>query len=481
MNIAVPSAGHPAAQKPLFKLLIISLVLACLSIGAGCDSSKENSSKETDAPAANESADVQQDQRAQDADAPKTAELGPDTVLAEAGPVRVTMQDFEHSLRLSRLVAPEGQLQPAVERLASPRLHARVVQSLLKAKIIRHVAAERDITASAEEKIAALKSRRNLARYAPILKASAGESDDADAESTADEGRAEDAAEKAAAELKKRRLEPADLEFAAERLALEKKLRAALVDAINEEDLWRDYTWRADRAKVLQVHASNIPTMGEVRNFVAAHPEQIEEYFARNKNRWASGSEPVELTDSLRRRIASTLLARDSVVPSVRKKLRRAIEEMEKLQDAGFSNLSEAKRKQAVDELIEAFESRGLSASRTPLFSHNARGFIPEFGLAEELAREIFAAELSDPVSPEPILSRGKVWAFMLLEREHPSREEFEANKKSLRKEYVARAKGSIVDRFVGSFQRKHGARLNLEPLRIKYGATKPGDSDASP
>src|SRR5690606_18541131 len=91
-------------------------------------------------------------------------------------------------------------------------------------------------------------------------------------------------------------------------------------------------------------------------------------------------------------------------------------------------------------------------------------------GLSEPLARAIFASDMSAPVSPKPILSRQKVWGFLLLEREHPSREEFEAQKEATRAKLRAEMTPSIVEAYVQNYFATHDPQIRFEPLIKAYG-----------
>lgn len=421
-------------------------LLLCLSVGVGCDSSKKS-------PPAEPPAEHVAPDGADGSAGAEQVDTGPTALLAEAGPVRVTMQDFEHSRYMARLVNPMDALEIPDAQVASTQLQILVTRSLLNDHIIRHLAAERGLTVTDEERRQALESRAQIAHFAPLFSSGSP-----------------DAAAPAADELKARGLTMADLADAADGIAYERKLQEALLEAISDEDLWRDYAWRNDRAGALLVYTTNTPTMEELLAYLDKHPDEVASYFDKNKQRWQRADAPVEFDDAMRRHIAAILVADKAPVPSVQVRVDRAIAKMQKIAPEISAKNKKIERMKAVNQLVQEFKDEGLSAVRTDLFPRDPRGFVPDIGIVEDLTQQLFEVDLSDPVSARPIFARDKVWAFMLLEREHLSRENFEREKSEFRQGFIERVKDTLVEQYVEGFARKHDAKFDLRPLRQKYG-----------
>src|SRR5690554_4756585 len=383
-------------------------------------------------------------------------EVSPDqAVIAQAGPVKVTFHDFEYSLRLNRLVMPIDNLEAPREYLSTRRSQMIILENLIADSVVAHELAERGLTLTDEDKAVGLRTEPALARFAPIFEPPSP------------------SAEQALAELEQRGLERKDIEAVAQIIAGELKLRDALLDAISEETLWTYFASQHDRARVLAFSMSNAPTMGELMNVVESQPEQIDAYFEKHKSRWRREGVDAELDDALRRQIAGILLAEEAVIPSVRKKMMdaiRTVQEAGKVPAAGDSKASKAAHARAIDGLKKKLEAQGAAVYTPPIFSRAQQGFIPEIGLSEPLARAIFASDMGEPVSPKPILSRQKAWGFLLLEREHPSREAFEAQKEETRAQYRAALKDSIVDAYVQNYFGSHDPNIDFDPLIKAYG-----------
>lgn len=437
----------------------LALIL-CLSVGAGCDSTKKSVPTTP-------STDLATPDGAGGAADATLLDIGPTAVLVEAGPVRVTMQDFEHSRYMARLVNPMDALEIPDWQVASTQLQLLVTRSLLNDHIIRHMAAERGLAVTDEERREALESRAQLAHFAPLF---APGSPDEPADAAGELTGAARARQAAADELKARGLTMDDLAFAADGIAYEKKLQEALIASISDEDLWRDFAWRHDLASALLVYTTNTPTMEELLAYLEEHPDEVASYFDKNKRRWKRDDTPVEFDDAMRRHIAAILVAEKAPVPSVQVRVDRAIAKMKARAPEIAEKTKKIDRLKAVQKLAQEFKDEGLTAVRTDLFPRDPRGFVPDIGIVEKLTEQLFETRLSEPVSPGVIFARDKVWAFMLLEREHPNREDFERKKDEHRRDFVDRVQDTLVEQYVEGFARKHDAKFDLRPLRQKYG-----------
>lgn len=450
MKIEVAPIEPLTARKRGRGRLLMAFLISSMALGIGCKSKPEPSHSKGEEKTAELS----------EKDSSSESEEG---VIAQAGPIKVTLKDFEYSVHLNRLVAPMDQLEAPPEYLSSRRTQMEIMENLIMDSVIARELSQRKLTLSEEEKAAGLRSEPALARFASILESPAATVEASEA----------DAADDPLVELKKRGLERKDLEYAAEIIAGEMKLRDVFLTEISEEAVWDYFALQNDQAQVLAFSMSNSPTMGELMNVVESEPERIEAYFEKNKARWEREGVEAELDDGLRRQIAGILLAEQSVIPSVYNKMMvaiRTVQDAKGLSAAGKSKASKAARKRELEALRKGLEAQGATVFVPPLFSQINKGFIPEIGLSEEFASAIFASDLSEPISPKPILSRQKAWGFLLLEREHPSREAFEEQKDAVRAEYVEKMKGVIVAGFVQTFFGSQNPDLNFKPLIEAYG-----------
>ncbi|TDP73918.1 hypothetical protein [Bradymonas sediminis] len=453
MNDEIAADARASAPERGRSRLSLVFLIGFLALSLGCDAKPKGES----------AGQAKVEQKAE----PAAEEPSSEAVLVEAGPIKITLKDFEYALHLKRFVASMDQLEPPKDYLAARPAQMELLEHLIMDSVVAHEVAQRALTISVEEKVAALRSEPGVARFASILESPASADPAADA-----------VLRDALRELEARGLTRADVDYVAGVIAGEAKLRDVFLSEVREDAVWQYYAMKNDRARVLAIAMSNSPTMGEVMSVVESEPERIEAYFEEHKLRWKPKDGPVpQLDDGLRRQIAGILLAEASVIPSVYNKMMveiKALQAAKKLPAAGRSKASKAARERAIEALAKKFEKPGVTVHVTPVFSQENPGFIPEIGLSEEFARAIFATELSEPVSPKPVLSRQKAWAFLLLEREHPSREEFEAQKDAVRAEYLEKLKDVIVPGYVQGFFGAHNPDFNFEPLKKAYGDAAP-------
>lgn len=442
MNKRLPFEASSSLAKRARVRVLRGCLVGWLALGMGCEAKPKTQA----APA--RSADAGSPQSQGDA----ASQPG---VIVQAGPIKVTLDDFKYALRVNRLVMPMENLEAPREYLSTRRSQMIILENLISDAVVAHELAQRGLTLSDEDRAAGLRTEPALARFAPIFEPPSP------------------AAEQALQELEQRGLERRDIEAVAEIIAGELKLRDALLDATSEEALWAYYASQHDRARVLAFSMTNAPTMGELMNVVESQPEQIEAYFDKHKSRWRRDGVDAELDDALRRQIAGILLAQEAVIPSVRNKMMALIDILRdagELPAAGPSEAAKAAHTRRVDALKKKLQAQGAEVFTPPIFSRNPQGFIPQIGLAEPLARAIFASDMDQPLSPKPILSRQKAWGFLLLQREHPSREAFEAHKEETRAQYRAAREDSIVDAYVQSYFGAQNPAIDFEPLIKTYG-----------
>jgi len=459
-------------------------------------------------------------------------------VVAEAGPVEVTLEDYQRFLRQSRLFAPaQGSSVPEVpaRRKMSPRAQLRTVRTLLEHAAIRQLAERRALTATDREIEAYLRESDDLSRFVA----------------------APDAGEEAALELPET-LSRETLREVARIQVLRRRLREALLADLESEDLWRIYQRRHDTVRIAYVSVPNSPRPDSIDQFLEqTDSSQIQSYFeqhadryrkpklvrlavvrppageevdeatlttaaekladgveaetvadelgleaereaylVRKENReafgadkgatgyqtdgprgayawrvegWREGGKPT-LDRALRREVAADMM-RESVVPSVLRKLTPALMAMRNVERGNDGSVSE----EALSALEGNLEERGLTLETPDAFSRAADGRVPGLGLAESVFEAAFELEADSPVVDKPVLSRGRAVAVMRVERNRPDREAFEADREEFRQTIVEEKKDLVVDEVVARWLSEHEADIDLGAVRDKYGVMKKG------
>ena len=520
-----------------------SLVALVVSFAVvGCDSPSEQSPRSGDEP---EPASGQQEpEKNSEPSKPRRGRIqhkegpapAPETVLAKAGELEVTLREYERFMRQSRLFAPAEQGSvPEIPRLrqANPRLQTQSLRSLLKQEIIMQTAVERGIEASNEEVESYIREHEKLGRFVGD-----GEARELDLP----EG-----------------FSRSDLREVARAELLKNKVRAALLAALDRDDLWRMYRRRKDTARIAYVSVENTPTPDEIERLVGSDDpsdrRRISEYFEKHQSRYrmprlvklavvkpepgteieeskleraakllseggaaaevaselelkhetqaflvrqenpeAFGaekgetgwetegprgayawrvegwreSETAQLERGLRREVAADLL-RETVVTSARRKLQPVLEAMRRV-DAGEDGIVSSRELKPVEEVTRGSE---LKLVETKPFSSGPQPTVEGLGLAKRVAGAAFELDASSRVVDEPVLSRGRAVAMMLLERDRPRREEFESQYESFREKVLAEQKKVVLDHYVSDWLSEHEPELDVEPLHIKYGVLK--------
>jgi hypothetical protein len=178
--------------------------------------------------------------------------------------------------------------------------------------------------------------------------------------------------------------------------------------------------------------------------------------------------QPTELKGRTLREVASEAMQKE-VVPSARETIEKAEAALREVTPKPDGSVSDAQ----IDTLKEQFGSDAVEVIQTGLFPKRDQGRVPKIGLAEPIVERAF--EMGEPgsVTDEPILSRGRVYAFRILERETPSREAFEAEREAFREKIIEAERDSIVATFMSGWMEKNNPDVNLEPIQVKYGVIK--------
>jgi hypothetical protein len=180
-------------------------------------------------------------------------------------------------------------------------------------------------------------------------------------------------------------------------------------------------------------------------------------------------SHPQKLDKSLKRQIASELLQKRGVVPSVKSRLNRALEVMQTAKSGSMGTLSTDARQQLEDALTD----KGFDPKTTDLFTRDSQGYIPGIGIAKPVMELAFSLDGEKPVADTPVAARQHAYAVRLVDRQKPSRDTFEANVEKVRGEYTTEMRNRIVEAAVGEWYNKHKPELDLTPVRIVYGVLK--------
>ncbi|MFB6375301.1 MAG: hypothetical protein ABEN55_19760 [Bradymonadaceae bacterium] len=458
-------------------------------------------------------------------------------VVAEAGPITVTLAEYQRFLHQSRLFAPTGAdgtvPQIPERRKKSPRAQIQTVRTLLQQEAVHRLADERDIAVSETAIDRHLRESDKLSRFV--------------AGADAAQGPALQLPEELSREMMR---EVARLQV------LRKKLRDALLAELTTEKLWKIYRRRRDTVRVAYVSVPNSPDSSNVDRFLEqtelakikayrddhqaryrrprlvrlalVRPpagEEVDEatlkkaadkladgqsaekvaeqleleaepnaQLVRKENReafgadkgatgyqtsgprgayawrvegWRKARQP-ELDRALKREIAADMLSQ-TVVPSVLMKLQPALEAMRGVERNDDGSVPD----EALESLKTSINDRGMTLKTPKAFSRSREGQVPGLGLAKKVFDKAFALDAESSVVDEPILSRDRAVALMLVERNKPDRETFDKRKETFRETIVEEKRDRIVDDHVGRWMKKNEPNVQLKPVRDKYGVIK--------
>ncbi|MFW5966246.1 MAG: hypothetical protein ACOCV2_01955 [Persicimonas sp.] len=510
------------------------LVAAALLIGSagalfGCD--KRGEEAEDERADATDRADTSKEASGANieyADGPKPKA---DTVLAEGDDIEVTFADYEEALRRSLLTAPEGVDEMPKERLAMPRFQLGMARNLVRSAIIVREAERRELEATEEEKIEALSSHSRLSPLAEILEEDADDErleehdlDRSDVDEMATElvyeeklaeSLLDDLDDEALWEEWKREHDRFELLVVSTRNTPRGEELEAFIDEHRDrieehfeenEDDYRDprmvrllrliprdsdegdrETFEEAAARLekgqdpekiaeklgLRVDDSELMVRQENPDAFASEKGETGVQLGRPKGPYAwrveGFREPgeAELDRAVEREIGAKLYSSQQIVDSRGERIEEAIAILEDLPADSEGRVEDG----AVEEAVDKLDKMGLQVERTDSFARNERGYIPGVGLAEEVAEHAFEElSLDAPTTDEPILSREKVWAVRLLDRQRPDRDEFEENKDEFEQKLRDQLEDRIVGDFVSGFQDEHDVEFDLNPLRAEYG-----------
>lgn len=511
-------------RSPLPSIVVVIATTVGLVAG-GCDSPDE----------AGDRAETSSESSSSESTPSTSSDDGP-PVVAEAGSIELTLEDYDRFLRQSRLFAPTDETRlPEIptRRKKSPRAQIQTVRTILEHAVIRRLAEKRDISVSEADIDAHLRESDDLSRFVAAPDASAGP----------------------AMEVPEA-LSREDLREAARVQLLRRKLREALLADLTTEDLWKMYRRRHDTVRIGYVSVPNSPAPDSIDRFlertdsskikayakdhakryrrpklvhlaIVRPPaggdvdeatlkkaaDQLEggtpadrvadevgleaepdAYLVRKENREAFGGDKgatgyqmegprgayawrvegwrkggdAELDRALEREVAADMLSQ-TVVPSVLVKLQPVLEAMRGVERNDDGTVADG----ALRSLKKRLADRGRTLQVSEAFSRSDDGRVPGLGLAKSIFDRAFELGAEQPVAEEPVLSRGRAVAMMLVERNRPERKAFESEKEAFRKKVVEQKKDLIVDEYVRRWLSEHEPDIELEPVREKYGVMK--------
>lgn len=385
-------------------LMLILLVGIVGIVGPGCDkSAKSGGSQET-------SADMGADASSADAAAAGptiTYEKGPkptpDTVVARAGDVTVTWDDYQHAIRIGRLFSPTGadgqteKLEP--ETLAMAHMQAMMTRSLLSRKLVTRELARRDITITDDEIKKSMQANDRLNRWAQHW----------------------DEPEKMTAELTKLGLSIDDFVRVGREQVAQERLADILVEEIDDEDLWKAYRYENDTVQIIGASVLNVPSSEELDTFVETRGDEINAYYKANEGnyQYPARAEATVLTGESRDDVdrktlekAADALAKEGADPEKIAADLGLVARPRKL----FTNTEDEKIFDAkIGEGGLTFDSpRGSYAWRkTATMPPSVREL--SFGLKREIAATLFRSkEISKEASEKLVAARDKLAALEL-------------------------------------------------------------------
>ncbi len=454
-----------------------------------------------------------------------------DTVLVSANDVKVTFADFEHMLKINRLMQPgaPAKLDPIPpDRLALPAARFTTARSILMRKMIEKVGADRKLKVSDKEAKAWLKNDPQFKRYGDIL------------------GTPE--FEKA---LKTVGLTEDELLVIAKGEVMRKKLAEVLVNDISDEEVWQRYAFEMTTVRVAATMALNVPQSGELTEFVQNNPDKIEAYFKENSRSFRvpkkvvldtlsppQGTEPdaakLKKAAELLKTKSALLVAQElgleakegvqmikqqngeafradkgvtghfidknrgayawivkdfkqSYIPELDRGLKRQVaaemmrrdgltpETAKRLKSTykALKRIGDGKKVKRIEAARTAAQKNNVQFEVVGPFNKSPNGSMPTFGLAPEVVAAAFDLTTKKRTTKEPVYSRERGFMVHLIERTEPSRDVFEENKDAFMERYKTEARGSIAERFVQLQLSKENPVFDLSPLNVKYGIIK--------
>lgn len=173
-----------------------------------------------------------------------------------------------------------------------------------------------------------------------------------------------------------------------------------------------------------------------------------------------------ELNHAFKREIAADLLSSRGPVQAAQRTFERARQQLRMLQFKPDQTPDPA----SVQETLRALEIFELKAQVTEHFPRDEQGFIPKVGLAKPLSDALFQLSPLAPMIEQPILSRGVVFAGILLEHKRAKREDFDKQRDTLRPQLLEQLRPRILEDTLARLEAQRQVKMDLSPLKRRYG-----------
>ena len=174
---------------------------------------------------------------------------------------------------------------------------------------------------------------------------------------------------------------------------------------------------------------------------------------------------PPKLDRRRKREVAAEILRTQEVSPAALETLGRA------------RGVLESKREAKPEAVVSALEEllspvRGARAFHTGPFTPSANMFIPKLGVNDALSRFAFDGSAGAPSSAlnPPLRGDQSLIVSRIIARARPERAVFDADAQANRDAFVKQLQPRIVDIKMNEWFEGHGVRLDMRPLRERYG-----------
>lgn len=173
-------------------------------------------------------------------------------------------------------------------------------------------------------------------------------------------------------------------------------------------------------------------------------------------------SEPAKLERSLEREIASTLLQQSNQVHSAKG---RAAKVVAKLRD-----LPASPTKEQLVPLTALDRPGSIKAWTSDWLVREDNGFVTGVGANQTFQDRLFELTEEKSLLATPIVGDQYLWVARLIEREHPDRAVFDAQKEQNRARFLEAVRPRIFDINFRTWSEDYNVKLDLSALREKYG-----------
>ncbi len=177
---------------------------------------------------------------------------------------------------------------------------------------------------------------------------------------------------------------------------------------------------------------------------------------------------PPKLDRRRKREVAAEILRTQEISPAALETLGRA------------HGALEATGTPSPDELVASLKEvlstiRGARALHTGPFTPTSNMFVPKLGVNDTLSKFAFDGSTDAPLSAlnPPLRGDQSLIVARIVARSRPDRVVFDANAKANRDAFVTQLEPRIVDIKMNEWFDAHGVRLDMRPLRERYGIDK--------